>query len=423
MTIQELFEMLNYKKIYSTISLSFFILLTEISAYKILTKFELEQYWLLLPLAIYIVGSILAKHVKIIRTISGSLEICSILSFLCLYIAIRNKYITELFKTHLEVIAVVSILSLFINLYISRSFTPKHNDVKAETNSLQLFNLFYLNTSKAHEIAMLIDNKIMKTIEREQVSEELLKYNASSTFGLKDVASADVGYSMEDSSKKRVYENFDVKTTKSIMLRTIYETAQKKDGSTADLKAGDLVLFKSIELKQRNIEDTVMILNILQDSKIKNQANDSIEINVNKMMDKMLDDFTIDYTFECMCKQMGNDASTFIIQIPYKATNNFENGYQHNDLQLGKLSLIGIYRGKIDFSKRESISSKFLEMISTSCNQTNNSKAKPMEMKLSSSVTTSNDIQFEFNHEKLQGEMHLIDVIAIIQELNFDKDE
>ena len=55
-----------------------------------------------------------------------------------------------------------------------------------------------------------------------------------------------------------------------------------------------MVLFKSIELQQRNIEDTVMILNILQDSKIKNQANDAIEINVNKMMDKMLDDFTID---------------------------------------------------------------------------------------------------------------------------------
>ena len=118
----------------------------------------------------------------------------------------------------------------------------------------------------------------MKTIEREQVSEELLKYNASSTLGLKDVASADIGYAMEDNSKKRVYENFDVKTTKSIMLRTIYETAQKKDSGTDSLKIGDLVLFKSIELQQRNIEDTVMILNILQDSKIKNQANDAIEI-------------------------------------------------------------------------------------------------------------------------------------------------
>lgn len=423
MSIQEFFEERNYKKIYSTISFSFFILLTEISAYEVLAKFELKQYWLLLPLVMYVIGSILAKHIKIIRTISGSFEISSILSFLSLYIAIRNEYIDELLKKHFEIIAVIVILALFVNFFISRRSATKAIDMVSEPNSLQLFNLFYLNTSKAHEIAMLIDNKIMKTIEREQVSEELLKYNASSSLGLKDVVSADIGYSMEDSSKKRVYENFDVKTTKSIMLRTIYETAQKKDGSRADLKTGDLVLFKSVELKQRNIEDTVMILNILQDSKIKNQANDSIEINVNKMMDKMLDDFTIDYTFECICKPAESEPSTFIIQIPYKATDNFENGYQHNDLQLGKLSLIGIYRGKIDFSKRESISSKFLEIISTSYNQANSSKAKPVEMKLSSSGATPNDIQFEFHHEKLKGEMHLIDVIAIIQELNFDKDE
>lgn len=423
MQMQDFFKDARYKRAYSTISFAFFAFLTEISIYDILRKFELKQYWLLLPLGMYILGSTLAKHIKIVQIIMGSLEISSILSFVLLCIGIRNEYIAELLKSRFEIIAIITIMALFINLYISRNSTPKNVHTKLEPNSIQLFNLFYLNTSKAHEIAMLIDNKIMKTIEREQVSEELLKYNASSTLGLKDVASADVGYAMEDSSKKRVYENFDVKTTKSIMLRTIYETAQKRDSGTDSLKIGDLVLFKNIELQQRNIEDTVMILNILQDSKIKNQANDAIEINVNKMMDKMLDDFTIDYTFEYTCESTKEGPSTFIIQIPYKATNNFENGYQHNDLQLGRLSLIGIYRGKIDFSKRESISSKFLEMISDSYNQANKHKAKPVEMKLSSSGTASSDIQFEFHHEKLIDEMHLIDIIAIIQELNFDRDE
>jgi len=423
MRVQEFYKEINCKKVYSTISFASFIFMIDISIFEILKYFELKQYWLLLPLSIYVLGSILAKHVKIVRIVIGSLEISSILSFVLLYIGIRNEYIAELLKKHFEIIAVTVILALFINLYICRNYTPRDADTKSEPNSLQLFNLFYLNTSKAHEIAMLIDNKIMKTIEREQVSEELLKYNASSTLGLKDVVATDVGYSMEDNSKKRVYENFDVKTTKSIMLRTIYETAQKKGGSTDSLKIGDLVLFKSIELQQRNIEDTVMILNILQDSKIKNQSNDAIEINVSKMMDKMLDDFTIDYTFEYTCESTRENPSTFIIQIPYKATDNFENGYQHNDLQLGRLSLIGIYRGKIDFSKRESISSKFLEMISASYNQANRSKVKPVEMKLSSGGTTSNDIQIEFHHEKLTDEMHLVDVIAIIQELNFDRDE
>ena len=74
-----------------------------------------------------------------------------------------------------------------------------------------------------------------------------------------------------DLLKRRVYENFDVKTTKSIMLRKIYEAAVHN--SKEKLFGGDLVLFENIELQQCNADDIVMILNVLQDSKIKNQEN------------------------------------------------------------------------------------------------------------------------------------------------------
>lgn len=318
---------------------------------------------------------------------------------------------------------------MFLNFFFSKIRGKSVTDSSGITPTAQLFNLFYLNTSKAHEIAMLIDNKIMKTIEKEQISEELLKYNVGSTIGPKEIGSADVGYSIEDNSKKRVYENFDVKITKSIMLRTIYETAQKKtvnDKMDTELKIGDLVLFKNIELQQRNLDDTVMILNILQDMKFKNQGNENVEINVGKMMEKMLDDFTIDYTFVCPRHTQNADDSTeqFIIQIPYKASNNFENGYHHNDLQLGKLSIIGIYRGNIDFSQRESISSKFLDVISMEYKQNGSTNNEPIvEMKMSSHNTQSNSNPFDFEHEKLMGKINLIDVIAIIQELNFGRNE
>lgn len=193
-----------------------------------------------------------------------------------------------------------------------------------------------------------------------------------------------------------------------------------------ELKIGDLVLFKNIELQQRNLDDTVMILNILQDMKFKNQGNENVEINVGKMMEKMLDDFTIDYTFVCPRHTQNADDSTeqFIIQIPYKASNNFENGYHHNDLQLGKLSIIGIYRGNIDFSQRESISSKFLDVISMEYKQNGSTNNEPIvEMKMSSHNTQSNSNPFDFEHEKLMEKINLIDVIAIIQELNFGRNE
>lgn len=422
----------NIKKFlpaYCLFSFSLFLFLFENDSYGILAQYGLEQYWLLLPIGIYIILAILAKSFNVIRVVSVSLELSNIISFVLFVTSVQNGCVASFVGKYHEIISIVILFAMFLNFFFSKIRGKSVTDSSGITPTAQLFNLFYLNTSKAHEIAMLIDNKIMKTIEKEQISEELLKYNVGSTLGPKEIGSADVGYSIEDNSKKRVYENFDVKITKSIMLRTIYETAQKKtvnDKMDTELKIGDLVLFKNIELQQRNLDDTVMILNILQDMKFKNQGNENVEINVGKMMEKMLDDFTIDYTFVCPRHTQNADDSTeqFIIQIPYKASNNFENGYHHNDLQLGKLSIIGIYRGNIDFSQRESISSKFLDVISMEYKQNGSTNNEPIvEMKMSSHNTQSNSNPFDFEHEKLMGKINLIDVIAIIQELNFGRNE
>ena len=422
----------NIKKFlpaYCLFSFSLFLFLFENDSYGILAQYGLEQYWLLLPIGIYIILAILAKSFNVIRVVSVSLELSNIISFVLFVTSVQNGCVASFVGKYHEIISIVILFAMFLNFFFSKIRGKSVTDSSGITPTAQLFNLFYLNTSKAHEIAMLIDNKIMKTIEKEQISEELLKYNVGSTIGPKEIGSADVGYSIEDNSKKRVYENFDVKITKSIMLRTIYETAQKKtvnDKMDTELKIGDLVLFKNIELQQRNLDDTVMILNILQDMKFKNQGNENVEINVGKMMEKMLDDFTINYTFVCPRHTQNADDSTeqFIIQIPYKASNNFENGYHHNDLQLGKLSIIGIYRGNIDFSQRESISSKFLDVISMEYKQNGSTNNEPIvEMKMSSHNTQSNSNPFDFEHEKLMGKINLIDVIAIIQELNFGRNE
>ena len=419
----------NIKKFlpaYCLFSFSLFLFLFENDSYGILAQYGLEQYWLLLPIGIYIILAILAKSFNVIRVVSVSLELSNIISFVLFVTSVQNGCVASFVGKYHEIISIVILFAMFLNFFFSKIRGKSVTDSSGITPTAQLFNLFYLNTSKAHEIAMLIDNKIMKTIEKEQISEELLKYNVGSTIGPKEIGSADVGYSIEDNSKKRVYENFDVKITKSIMLRTIYETAQKKSISDTGPKIGDLVLFKNIELQQRNLDDTVMILNILQDSKFKNQGNENVEINISKMMEKMLDDFTIDYTFAYPCHRPNVDALTdqFIIQIPYKSEINFENGYHHNDLQLGKLSIIGIYRGNIDFSQRESISSKFLDMVSMSYNQNRSKSSEPIvEMKMSSCTTQNNRSSFDFNHQKLTEKINLIDVIAIIQELNFDRNE
>lgn len=407
-------------EIFNVVAYSLVFFLIESVILQLLMKYKLQRYWMAIPVLLYFIAIFINKFFTKKHNMAPSFSINSLVSLILLFGSIKIDQVKVWFDVHYESMSFIIIIIFLVNLVVSKYVKKDVNSIAESRQSNNLFNLFYINTSKAHEIAMLIDNKIMKTVEREQISEELLKQNT--TIRLGDKWSAETGYSKEDSSKKRVYENFDVKTTKSIMLRKIYETTQKSKDEQHKLMAGDLTIFESIELQQRNIDDTVMILNILQDSNIKNESNESLEINLNKMMDKMLDDFTIDYSFTY--SKDGKDNEQYIIQLPYKSTENFENGYQHNDLQLGKLSLIGIYRGEIDFSERESISSKFLELMSDSYNQElQKGKDTGSGMKLSYNSSNPNDIQFEFHHRKLKEKLHIIDVIAIIQELNIDRKE
>ena len=401
------------KENYCIFAISFVYFFLEITLYGIVQPIGLHRYWVVIPFLLYIFLQLYKKFEEKKEIHCVSIEISNILALLMLYIVICNEKIYNLIWNKYSFFSFLTCIFLLSALMIKQDIIKKTSEENKKRNNY-LFNLFYLNTSKTHEIAMLIDNKIMKTIEKEQTSEELLKHNISGSYGKKEVFANEIGYSNEESSKKRVYENFDVKTTKSIMLRKIYETAL--GNLNKELQEGDLVLFENIELQQRNMDDTLMILNVLQDSKFKNQGNEDLEINLNKMIEKMLDDFTIDYTFKYNWNNENDEQ--YIIQLPYKSSDNFENVYQHNDLQLGKLSLIGIYRGKVNFSERDSISSKFLDLMQDSFANDDSTDSKNEIMKLSHNEKEFNTFPFEFKHNKLKDTISLIDVIAIIQEIN-----
>lgn len=405
----------SWQTILYVISLTFIIFLVESSIYYFTFYNFWINYWIIIPILLFVASYLVKKFLKIKNFFE--IELSNFFALILLFCNITNSKFGEWFKGNFQVVSFL-IVALGILTIVVIKLNEKIGINKSHSNLSQnkLFNLFYLNTSKAHEIAMLIDNKIMKNIENEQVSETIFRNASSTSFGNKDVGYAGVDISSEEVSKQRVFESFDVKQTKSIVLRKIYE---KISGNTKFVE-GNIVLLENVELQQLNIDDTVMILNVLQDSKFKNQKNDDIEINLNKMMDKMLDDFTIDYTFNYPTSP--TETKSCIIRLPYKSLTNFENGYLHNDLQLGKLSIIGIYRGKIDFSKKDSISSKFLELLSRSYEQQKNQE-KPDIMKMSYTVVPDNEVEFDFKHKKLEDEFNLIDVIAIIQEINFEKED
>ncbi|GGH46618.1 hypothetical protein GCM10008014_09370 [Paenibacillus silvae] len=407
-----------WRRLLNYISFVLIFALIEFVIYHVLTKIGIEEYWLVIPVVFYLFSMLINNFWAKSNLNSRLLSAVSLGALIVLYFYISIEKINLWVTSNAELLSFLIVLIYFINLIlVNKAIKVTEVDSMSNDNN-SLFNLFYINTSKVHEIVMLIDNKIMKTVEKEQISEELLKYNSSLNLNVPDTLTTGIGYLKEDNSKKKVYESFDVKNTKSIMLRKIYETIQaNKQQSRNTLKTGDLVVFENIELRPRNIDDTVLVLNILRDSNIKNSSNDNLEINLNKMMDKMLDDFTIDYIFSYKTDDVEEE---FIVQLPFKNNDNFENGYQHNDLQLGKLSLMGIYRGEIDYSQRESTSSKFLDLMSKSY-QNELKEGSDAIMKSSNASGEAVEIAFDFSHNKLSEKLNLIDVIAIIQELNIDR--
>lgn len=412
-TIKNLFTM----EIIKIMCLSSIYLFIDLCLYEILIYYGKNNFFFFIPILIWMLA-ILASKIFRYETLEQWNVTVTTITFFTLCIVVNLNIVNQFYTQKRFTILTALTGIFFICLLILKKETHKKESLPSSMNTVNkdLFNLFYINTSKVHEIAMLIDNKIMKTVEQEQISEELLR--TTSTFSSKtNVLSGEFSAEKEDNYKKRVYENFDVKTTKSIMLRKLYEVVNNNNTSQ-NITPGQLILFKDVELKRRNVDDTVMILNVLQDSKLKNQSNDSIEINMNKMMEKMLDDFTIDYQFE---QHVLGDKEKCLIQLPYKSNENFENGYQHNDLQLGKLSIVGIYRGKIDFSKRDSVSSRFLDLLSKSYKSETQQDADIM--KDSSARAEQQEFPIDFRPNKLNEKMHLIDVIAIIQELNINKEQ
>lgn len=392
-------------------------LFLNINIYFIIKHFGFDEYFMWSPLILCFIVPKLGSVFKYNFSINMSL-IVSLTTLIVMYISKTSSIIKNFYDKNDNFILTALIIAFLISRIIPVNYKIENKENEENKNASELFNLLYVNTSKVHEIAMLIDNKVMQKVEKEQISEELLK--SSYSYGIKsNIATSDASIQKEENSKKRVYENFDVKTTKSIMLRKIYDKVKKNNNEqNRNLKTGQLTMFKEVALQRRNVDDTVMMLNVLQDSKIKNQGDDNIEINMNKMMEKILDDFTIDYVFE---EKLRDSESNFkyIFQLPYKSNENFENGYQHNDLQLGTLSLIGIYRGEIDFSKRESVSSKFLEMMSDSYNNSISTQSDDI-MKSSIVQARQELLPFQFKHNKLDEKYHLIDIIAIIQELNIE---
>lgn len=396
--------------LYSLYSICFFVLSLIIYIY-LLVPFNLSFLWILTPQILYWLARKFIGFFKLVK--KSTVITMSLVSLIMLFVTVSNQTIYHFFEINIRRVSFFLVVLLLISIIIFFLEEEKSSNNYSNLNN-KLFNIIYINISKVYEIVMLIDNKIKNTIEQERSSEKKRSNKLSAK-----IMKGDTGFEFLDTENtaNRVYENFEVKTTKSILLRKIYNYVKEKQTNelnVENLNTGDMLIFNRVTLNRLNVQDTIFLLQVATESMSGSATTGDFEININEMMNSMLKDFTIDYEFEY-------DNKKFLIQIPFQNklnsddNDNFEKGYGYNDLQLGKLNVLGIYRGEIDFTHIDTISSKFIEQIKGNYNSENNDNN--FTMADSSDSGSSDQFEFEFDFQKLEGKYHLIDLLAVIQEL------
>ena len=272
-----------------------------------------------------------------------------------------------------------------------------------EDKNNKSFNLYYLNLNKVYELSMMINNVVATNIQKEKYNSTKKSKSIKASIG--GTIEADSNYlssiksvigsnrSSEYSSSSKLIANLDIKTTKSILLNRIKENC----------KEGDLIEIDNINLSILD-RTTLQQMLLLKRDALKGIKVEGIDIN------NIIASMIKDYSYILVGASCDTN-DKIIIKIPFEMENEFENNYSVDDVLLGKVSLIGIYKSR----------NKLSDIASNTFNYFTNIGVK--EENSSKIIQSNYDLKSEpLSNVNSTEEYHYIDIIAIIQEVHFKEE-
>lgn len=260
------------------------------------------------------------------------------------------------------------------------------------------FNIFYLNFSKVYETKMLINNLVSEKITREK------SYNTKSN--------NEIGFSNEIFSLKhtdsegeyfKLTETLKVKEAKSVVLRDILKRCTTIE-NIDEMNEGDLVLINDAKIEFFDDEETERVLSLLPKDSLRGMNVEGFDVS------NFILKYFNDSAYHLKCEFDGKE---LVFKIPMESNSEFESKYSINDLLIGKLSIIGIYKG--DISEMDFKRSNFL----TALEQNNTSQNSKNPNIVQSNEENAGNVSDNKSDKK---NLSYIDIFAIIQNINF-KDE
>ena len=270
-----------------------------------------------------------------------------------------------------------------------------------------MFNIYYINYAKAFEISMLIDNKMLEMITKTKEGSVELEgkgaVNLEKTKKIpllnKAIPAIDISGEITGSKSKNVIDTIKVVSTKSTILEPIYKKA-KEIKRLSENSIGNLIKIKNVSLIIDNIED-ILATKTLLSGLLNSVAIDGFgEMNLTSVLEILFKDSS--YILSGKLPQRFGGDEKIMLKIPMSAENEMENQYSISDLEIGKVTVIGIYRGNY---KEKEIRDKV-------------DKLRNLENK--SNFDDGDDIEDgdlgNIKSEKTDN-VHYIDVIAVAEEI------
>ncbi|WP_291073699.1 hypothetical protein [Empedobacter sp. UBA5987] len=277
-----------------------------------------------------------------------------------------------------------------------------------------IFNIYYINFPKVYEIKMMLNNMLLasqtvendKKIEGETYLKTKLGFNILDIFKLGE---AEAGGNIKGSGSKKVLETFEIKTTKSVILDEVVKNCKKFKGFD-NTDEGELIKIDNVKLSLEN-EDELRIVKFINSGAMKDLVVPGTNgFDMNNLFNSMFKDYAY------KIKGLIRDNENILIKIPLTFESEFESSYSVDDLFVGKVSIVGLYKGKIKIDDLKN-SFQYFQELGELQNAFPQQKEEE-EIEESHYSTIQNNQTFSFKSSGDGKEYHYIDLLAIIQNVN-----
>lgn len=279
-----------------------------------------------------------------------------------------------------------------------------------------IFNIYYMNFDKVYEIKMILSNviKIGQEIEKidQQNKDKEVEGRIKARLGTKILSLFDTEAEFGGSYRKnsietnKMIENFEIKATKSVILDEVIEKSKEVD-SFKNMKEGRLIRINNVKLSLEN-EEELRTAKLVSSGMLKGlRIPEAQGLDVNNMFNSMFKDYAY------KLKGVTENNENIIFKIPMTFENEFESNYSVDDLFVGKVSVLGIYKGLVKVEELKNTFQFFVDLGNDVNEVEDMNGIKDSQYKESSKKNT-------FTSEKDKAPYHYIDILGILQNINID---